>query len=460
MKSSIVAENNCDTPREIPIPVKTCLVMLVESGYEAWLVGGCVRDLVMGRVPTDYDVTTSARVDDMRRIFSSYKIIDSGGLFGTLTIVINFYAIEVTTFRTESEYADSRHPEMVTFVSSLSEDLIRRDFTMNALAMDAEGHIVDEVGGGSDISAGLIRAVGKPDERFSEDPLRILRALRFSAELEFDIEEETLSAMIRMHERLTAISSERIYAEINRLLCAAGVAETLIVGRDIFFYIFKMREILEQYQYENQELIQSAWIRTATAVGSVKKDFAVRLGALAMFADYLLEGSELLHHSTTDIREAKVCRVSISKNVQKSIKCGKNVKSLMEKIVDHVDEKWTADATYFRGLLYKLGEAGVWLVVEFAEDLSEADVLPRHIADRETLVSARNTIDQIFVDGDCWALPCLAVNGTDIESLGVPRGEYIGKLLDLCMQRVIGHPEDNRKETLLTFARNQFDLIK
>lgn len=460
MKSSIDAENNCDTPCEIPMPVKTCLDMLVEAGYEAWLVGGCVRDLVMGRVPADYDVTTSARVDEMRHIFSAYKIVDSGAHFGTLTIMINQFAIEVTTYRTESEYADSRHPTMVTFVSSLSEDLIRRDFTMNALAMDAEGHIVDEVGGCSDISAGLIRAVGQADERFSEDPLRIMRALRFAAELEFDIEEDTFSAMLRMHERLTAISSERIYAEINRLLCAAGVAETLIVGRDIFFYIFKMRDILEQYQYKNQELIQSAWIRTATAVGSVNKDFAVRLGALAMFADYLLEGSELLHHSTTDIREAKLCRISISKNVQKSIKCGKNVKFVMEKIAKHVDEKWAADATYFRGLLYKFGEAGVWLVLEFIEDLAEAGVLPRHIAEPETLVSARNTISQIFEDGDCWSLSCLAVNGADIESLGVPRGECIGKLLELCVQRVIRHPEDNRKETLLAFAKNQFDLIK
>ena len=197
----------------LPDEVKTALTKLRENGYEAFIIGGCVRDSLLGAEPKDYDITTSALPEETERVFCAYRVIETGIKHGTVTVLIGDMPLEITTYRIDSEYSDNRRPDSVTFTKSLYEDTARRDFTMNAVAIDENGSIADFHGGRNDIENKLIRCVGDPDKRFGEDALRILRAVRFSSVLGFDIEENTKAAVFRNKDLLKNISSEPSAAE-------------------------------------------------------------------------------------------------------------------------------------------------------------------------------------------------------------------------------------------------------
>lgn len=446
----------------IPVPVKTCLRLLLQAGFEAWLVGGCVRDFLMGRDPKDYDIATSARAEDMKNVFADYRVIETGLVYGTLTIISDGYDIEITTFRTESSYEDSRHPSSVTFVFSLSEDLLRRDFTMNALAMDIEGLVVDEVGGVNDILARKIRVVGEAQERFEEDPLRIMRALRFASELEFDIDIATLSAMKLMHSRLSDISSERIHTEFEKMLCASGVSRVMILGQEIIQNLFSAQEILRNYRYPSEDIAQKAWSLAARAVGSVRCDFSVRLGVLSLMADYFIECSDSSSVITSDIAEADKLRGALTINILSKLKCGRNVKKDVLSYADIFGANLSGDDYYFRTLINRHGEK---ILVEYSgilRKLAEAELLPsRIVGDKpDTVRSALAMVDEIVARGDCCSLSCLAVNGEDIMNLGVPRGKVIAEVLARCLDRVLKNPGENRRDRLIEFAKSQIDMIK
>lgn len=214
----------------VPEYAKYALDKLKASGFEAYLVGGCVRDVLMGRTPFDYDITTSALPAQTMEVFKNEKKITSGMKHGTVAPIIGGRSVEITTFRVDGEYKDMRRPSDVKFTRSLTEDLARRDFTMNAVALGADGEIFDPYGGREDIKKKVIRAVGKADKRFCEDALRIMRGLRFSAVLGFEVEEETLFAMRQRKELLKFISAERIYAELTRLLSGKNAHNVLLAG--------------------------------------------------------------------------------------------------------------------------------------------------------------------------------------------------------------------------------------
>lgn len=226
---------------QIPSQIEYILQKLRAAGYEGYLVGGCVRDFLLGCMPHDFDITTSALPEETMAVFADDRVIPTGLEHGTVTVVHEGFFAEITTYRTETTYADGRHPDSVSFTRSLKEDLCRRDFTVNAMAMDLDGSIVDLYGGREDLAAGVIRAVGDPMLRFTEDALRILRAFRFAAKLDFIIEPQTLSAAIRLAPRLSLVSRERIFEELEKLLCgkAAGrVVQKMLLG-GVFDHIFE-----------------------------------------------------------------------------------------------------------------------------------------------------------------------------------------------------------------------------
>ncbi len=226
---------------QIPSQIEYILQKLHAAGYEGYLVGGCVRDFLLGKRPHDFDVTTSALPEETMAVFADDRVIPTGLKHGTVTVLHGGVASEITTFRTETTYADGRHPDSVSFTRSLTEDLCRRDFTVNAMAMDMNGNIVDLYGGREDLAAGVIRAVGDPSLRFTEDALRILRAFRFAAKLDFILEPRTLSAAIRLAPRLSMVSRERIFEELDKLLCgkATGrVVQKMLLG-GVFDHIFE-----------------------------------------------------------------------------------------------------------------------------------------------------------------------------------------------------------------------------
>ena len=203
----------------LPEDVRHIINKLADEGYEAYAVGGCVRDSVIGRVPDDWDITTSARPEDVKRIFR--RTVDTGIEHGTVTVMIGREGYEVTTFRIDGEYKDSRHPENVEFTASLKEDLKRRDFTINAMAYNEQEGIVDLFGGMDDIQSGIIRCVGNPADRFAEDALRMLRAVRFSAQLGYDIDKDTAAAIEELAGTIAAVSKERIHTEIGKTIMSS-----------------------------------------------------------------------------------------------------------------------------------------------------------------------------------------------------------------------------------------------
>ncbi|MBQ8835951.1 MAG: CCA tRNA nucleotidyltransferase [Clostridia bacterium] len=229
----------------IPTQIEYILRKLTSAGYDAYLVGGCVRDFLLGAAPSDYDITTSAEPAETMAVFDGDRVIPTGLKHGTVTVLYGGMSAEITTYRTETTYTDGRHPDKVQFSKHLSDDLCRRDFTVNAMAMDIDGNIVDLYGGREDLEKKIIRAVGVPHERFTEDALRILRAFRFASKLGFDIEQDTLEAAISLAPRLSLVSRERIFAELEKLLIgvsAAKIIETMIYGK-VFDCIFNTPQI-------------------------------------------------------------------------------------------------------------------------------------------------------------------------------------------------------------------------
>ena len=216
----------------IPQPIEYILQALGDAGYEGYLVGGCVRDFLLGKEPSDFDITTSALPEETMAVFAADRVIPTGLQHGTVTVLHDGMAAEITTYRTETTYADGRHPDSVSFSRDLGDDLCRRDFTVNAMAMDAAGSIVDLYGGRVDLDAKIIRAVGDPTLRFTEDALRILRAFRFAAKLGFAIEKNTLNAAIALAPRLALVSRERVFAELEKLLCGVSAGEILSIMAD------------------------------------------------------------------------------------------------------------------------------------------------------------------------------------------------------------------------------------
>ena len=229
----------------IPARIEYILQKLAAAGYEGYLVGGCVRDFLLGREPSDFDITTSALPEETMAVFAEHRVIPTGLKHGTVTVMHEGEPFEITTYRTETTYADGRHPDNVSFTRSLREDLCRRDFTVNAMAMGLDGEVVDLYGGREDLAAGIIRAVGEPTVRFTEDALRILRAFRFAAKLGFAIEENTLAAATALAPRLSLVSRERIFEELSKLLCGkcAGQILTVMYDGGVFDCIFEKPKI-------------------------------------------------------------------------------------------------------------------------------------------------------------------------------------------------------------------------
>ena len=240
---------------KIPHYITEVLNMLYDKGFEAYLVGGCVRDALMGKAPHDFDLTTNATPDEMLSCFSEMKIIETGLKHGTVTVVSDGENVEITTYRIDGKYVDNRHPEEVLFTRNIHEDLSRRDFTVNAIAYSPKDGIVDIFDGQKDIKNKIIRCVGSPDNRFAEDGLRIIRALRFASVLGFTINEKTSESIHNNKELLKNISAERIFAELKKLICGICAKEIISDYFDVFSFVFPKLSNYETACKKNTQLL-------------------------------------------------------------------------------------------------------------------------------------------------------------------------------------------------------------
>ena len=388
------------TPPEYIVSI---LNRLSSEGHECYLVGGSVRDAVMDRPVSDWDLATSAAPVDVARLFP--QTVLTGEKFGTVTVVLPECTVEVTTFRTDGDYIDGRHPEEVKFVSSLNDDLSRRDFTMNAMAATGDGKIIDPFGGLDDIAKGVIRCVGGPNTRFSEDALRMFRALRFSAELDFKIETETMQAIYANTGLISRISNERIRIELEKTLISMKpeiAGEMIKIG------------LLERYITHSGKAPDGL-----ERIALLPKETVIRwcvFSGLLQEQDYIRKASDLLHNLHLDVKTIKTCTHALEITGFPSDKVA--IKHLLSKN-DIITIRCAAAADdVFRGGVNSLEKT-----------------------------------EAIIAGGECVTLDKLAVTGHDLLKIGHSPGKKLGQTLNSLLEHVINNPEDNTRDVLLNLLK-------
>ncbi len=438
---------------ELPEKVKYIINTIAKAGYEAYAVGGCIRDSILGRTPDDWDITTSASPGQIKALFR--RTVDTGIRHGTVTVMREGEGFEVTTYRIDGEYEDGRHPREVTFTSSLLEDLRRRDFTINAMAYNEEAGLVDAFGGVKDINAGIIRCVGSPAERFSEDALRIMRAVRFSAQLGYRIEEETAAAIRRLAPSLKNISAERIQTELVKLLVSdhpdyLGTAyETGITGA-----VLPEFDICMKTPQNNPHHCCSVGAHILRALREVRPHRALRLAML--FHD--MGKPECLSTDENGVSHFyghQEASERLAAQILRRLKFDNDTIALVKKLVRYHDRPIEPTYRGVRRAMMKTGEEVFPLLLE----VKRADLLAQSLYQREEKERSLSQVGVIYREilekKQCVSLKSLAVNGSDlIREAGMKPGRELGETLGELLNLVVDNPDCNTREILLERARN------
>lgn len=431
----------------LPEDVKAILHTLQEAGYEAYAVGGCIRDSCFGRRPDDWDITTSAKPQETKALFG--KTIDTGIQHGTVTVIRHGRGYEVTTYRVDGEYEDGRHPKEVTFTASLKEDLRRRDFTVNAMAYNEEDGLVDLFGGRQDLEQKIIRCVGEANERFEEDALRIMRAVRFSAQLGFSIEERTKEAIRGHAERLRQVSAERIQVELTKLVISPN-PDFLRIAWETGITAVVLPEfdhLMEQPQ-NNPHHCFSVGEHTLHAMQAVRPDKCLRLAMLLHDVAKPLclttdaEGIDHFHgHAQKGERMAA--------QILKRLRYDNHTTELVSRLVKWHDVAIAPEKRRCAGLPPGWERAFPLILEVKAADLAAQSDYQR-TEKREWLERLRGLYEEIEREGNCLTIKDLAVNGRDLIQAGITPGPQLGLALQQLLEIVLEDPEKNTREYLLS----------
>ncbi len=431
----------------LPERVDRIITILQNHGYEAYAVGGCVRDSVLGREPEDWDITTSAMPEETKALFA--KTFDTGIEHGTVTVLMGDEGFEVTTYRIDGEYEDSRHPKEVTFTRNLKEDLQRRDFTINAMAYNEKDGLVDIFGGIRDLRAGVIRCVGNAVERFSEDALRILRGIRFAAQLGFGMEDETRRAMGELAPVLGKISAERIQAELVKIITSDRprlLKDAYELGITKVF-LPEFDRIMETEQ-ETPHHMYSVGEHTLKAMKNIRADKVLRLAMLLhdMGKPALKTMDEAgVAHFKRHAAESQM----IAKEVLRRLKFDNDTRNKVTRLVCYHDYRMPASAKNVRRAMNRIGED---LFPSYME-VRRADVLAQSLYQREEKIKNLDEIEALYQEiteaKQCVSLKHLAVSGKDLIAAGMKPGKEIGACLNDLLEQVIEEPALNEKEKLL-----------
>ena len=436
---------------EIPKNAETILHILENAGYEAYVVGGCVRDSILGRKPDDWDITTSAKPEQVKELF--HRTVDTGLQHGTVTVLMEKEGYEVTTYRVDGEYEDGRHPKEVTFTASLEEDLKRRDFTINAMAYNPSGGLVDLFGGLEDIDRKIIRCVGDPLERFTEDALRIMRAVRFSAQLGFSIEEETRKALKVLAPNLKHVSAERIQVELVKLLMSP-----------------------------HPDYLRTAYEAGITAEFLPEFDACMETSQNTPHHCYTV-GEHILH-SLCHVRADRILRITMllhdigkpvvrktdengrdhfkthgnagekmAGQILRRLKFDNDTIRKVTRLVKWHDDRPEGTLKSVRRAVNRIGEDLFPLYLEVQQADMLAQSLYRRSEKQARLDSVRDAYRQIIEEKQCVSLKTLAVTGRDLIENGYRPGREIGEKLEKLLNLVLEDPEKNQKEILLEIIR-------
>ena len=431
----------------LPENVNRIITTLQKHGYEAYAVGGCVRDTLLGREPGDWDITTSAMPEETKELFD--KTFDTGIEHGTITVLLDGEGYEVTTYRIDGEYEDSRHPKEVTFTRSLNEDLLRRDFTINAMAYNHADGLVDIFGGVEDLHKKIIRCVGDAKARFSEDALRILRGIRFAAQLGFEIEEETKAGMRELAPTLQKISAERIQVELIKMLAS----KRPVLLRDAYELGITKQflpefDLLMETTQETPHHMYNVGEHTLHALENVRDDKILRLTMLLhdMGKPALKTMDENgIAHFKKHAEESE----NIAKAILKRLKFDNDTLRKVTKLVLYHDYRMPATDKNVRRAMNKIGVE----LFPYYMEVRRADVLAQSMYEREAKIQNLDEIEKIYEQivaaGQCVSLKQLAVSGKDLLEAGMKPGKEIGNKLDELLERVIEEPELNSREKLL-----------
>ena len=433
---------------DIPASVQTALSLLHAAGKEAFIVGGCVRDSLMNRVPGDWDIATSALPEQCRQVFSQYTVLDTGVKHGTVTVLLDGMALEITTYRIDGSYSDGRRPDFVSFTDNLREDLRRRDFTVNAMAYDPRIGVIDPFGGRADLEAAIIRCVGEPSERFGEDALRILRALRFSSVLGFAIEEETAAALNSDRLRLQQVSAERKAAELQKLLLGKDVGRVLSgFGQVMAAFIPEIEPLINFHQHSPFHHLD-VWQHTAAAVSYVPARLDLRLALLMhdIAKPLCYVEREGIGHFPNHAAFGAV----IADAVLDALRFDRDTCRTVHELVLRHEQEIIPERSQIKRLLSQLDEDGLRRLLQVQEANIRAQK-PAYLSRLDPLKLAQALADDILESGECYRLSQLALRGDELLALGI-KGPAVGRLLSKLLDAVIKGECPNDHEELLALA--------
>ncbi len=434
----------------LPEYVEKALALLNAGGFEAYVVGGAVRDTLRGVTAHDYDITTNALPSETQAIFQGFRTVETGFSHGTLTVLIDGVPLEITTYRVDGNYTDSRHPDTVTFTRSLKEDAARRDFTVNAMAYHPQEGLKDFFDGQSDLKNKRIRAVGDPERRFTEDALRILRAMRFASVLDFEIESATARAMQKKKDGLLKISPERIREELVKLLVGKAARRILSDFADVLSMVIPEITPLIGFNQKSRHHDFDLWEHTLRVLEAAPPLPHIRLAAFlhdfgkpSVFSqDALGEGHFYGHaEKSTEFAENILSRLRFDNKTRESV-------LLLVKYHDTLPDPQSRQFARFRS---RFGEKFLtdWLALVRADRTGQKEELS---AEKEAELSLyENAARELLQKEERLELKSLAINGNDLKECGIPAGKEIGRLLSVAFDAVLEKKVINEKETLLRF---------
>lgn len=439
--------------KNVPKEVYDIISKIEYEGFEAYMVGGCVRDCIMGIEPHDYDICTSALPEETMQIFRGEGMVTAGLKHGTVGIIRGKNVYEITTYRLDGDYSDGRHPDSVTFTNMLSEDLLRRDFTINAMAYNPKCGLVDIYGGREDLEKGIIRCVGNPLERFSEDALRILRAIRFASRFGFRVEEETKKAMQKLYPTIEKVSIERINTEFTKTLVTKNAPEYIDEFRDIIaLFIPEIKPMFGFRQHSRWHNLD-VWQHTLKAISCSEEDIYIRL---ALFLHDIAKpqtytpDEEGNGHFYKHAYEGML----IAKKILKRLRCSNDIIDTVCTLVGAHDFGLSSSKKSVKKLLQRLGEENFDRLIElrFADICAHREEMCA--GDKEIISQMKSVKEQIISDKECFDIKSLDINGSTLIGLGIKAGPQIGKILTTLLEEVIEEKLENKKEVLIEYVNN------
>ena len=437
---------------KIPPQVNRAMEILQNNGHTAYVVGGAVRDALMGKSPDDWDITTSALPEEILEAFKDFRTIETGIKHGTVTVIVDGTSLEITTYRIETGYSDNRHPDKVDFTDRVENDLSRRDFTVNAIAYSPSAGFADPFDGRSDLEKEIIRCVGDPDKRFGEDALRILRALRFSSVLGFEIDPETSKSIHRNYPLLKNISVERIFTELSKLLCGRDAGRILREYEDVIFFILPELKPMKNCTQNHERHIYDVWGHTVKAVENI--DPLPELRFAMLFHDSgkpkcKSTDTNGIDHFYSHGKESKKIASEILTKLKTSTKFRNQVCNLVEyhDFLPHKISKKT-----YKKYIGKLGTDTVKQL--FA--VREADVKAQnpifHTESLEENKIGLRILEEIENESPCFGISDLAIGGNELAAIGIEPSPEMGKILEILLDEVMEEKIVNTPQALIARA--------